>query len=125
MDVTEQMMPELSSHFTVPHGETIRAQGPKRGNLGLFTGCIMSTAYAGVHDATIRVLVRNGYDVTLVSDQGCCGALHVHAGEPEGGRKLARRNVDAFEAADFDAIIVNAAGLWRRTQRIRPSAQGR
>ncbi|HEX3724183.1 MAG TPA: heterodisulfide reductase-related iron-sulfur binding cluster [Nitrolancea sp.] len=110
MAETEQMMPELSPHFTVPEGETIPAQGARRGSVALFTGCIMSTAYANVHDATIRVLTRNGFDVTLVSDQGCCGALHVHAGEPDGGRKLARRNIDAFEAGTYDAIIVNAAG---------------
>jgi len=106
----EQMLPELSNRFTVPHGETIAALGEKRGHVALFTGCIMSTAYASVHDSTIRVLTRNGYDVTLVSEQGCCGALHVHGGAPDGGRKLARTNIDAFESANFDAIIVNAAG---------------
>jgi glycolate oxidase iron-sulfur subunit len=107
---SERMLPELSDRFTVPHGETIGALGEKRGHVALFTGCIMSTAYAGVHESTIRVLTRNGYDVTLVAEQGCCGALHVHAGEPDGGRKLARANIDAFEKAAFDAIIVNAAG---------------
>lgn len=107
---SERMMPNLSDHFTVPHGETLQATGERRGHVALFTGCIMSTAYAGVHDATIRVLRRNGFDVSLVSDQGCCGALHVHAGEPDGGRELARRNIEAFEAGRFDAVIVNAAG---------------
>ncbi|HVX29039.1 MAG TPA: 4Fe-4S dicluster domain-containing protein, partial [Nitrolancea sp.] len=61
----EQMLPELSDRFTVPHGETIVAEGEKRGHVALFTGCIMSTAYAGVHESTIRVLTRNGFDVTL------------------------------------------------------------
>ena len=107
---TEQMMPELSERFTVPHGETIPAVGAKRGHVALFTGCIMSTAYASVHESTIRVLTRNGFDVTLVRDQGCCGALNVHAGDPNGGRKLARQNIDAFELVAYDAIIVNAAG---------------
>ena len=107
---TEQMMPRLSEQFTVPHGQTIHSGSERRGTVALFTGCIMSTAYAGVHEATIRVLNRNGFDVTLVSEQGCCGALHIHAGEPDGGRKLARQNIDAFEKGHFDAIIVNAAG---------------
>lgn len=107
---TEKMMPALSDRFTVPLGETIRASSDRRGHVALFSGCIMSTAYAEVHEATIRVLARNGFDVTLVSDQGCCGALHVHAGEPEGGRALARRNIDAFDDHRYDAIIVNAAG---------------
>ncbi len=107
---SEKMMPELTSHFMVPHGETVHTAVERRGHVALFTGCIMSTAYADVHQATIRVLARNGFDVTLVSDQGCCGALHVHAGEPDGGRELARRNIDAFQLDRFDAVIVNAAG---------------
>ena len=106
----EKMMPNLSERFIVPRGETIAAANDRRGHVALFTGCIMSTAYADVHEATIRVLTKNGFDVTLVSEQGCCGALHVHAGEPEGGRDLARRNIDVFEDTNYDAIIVNAAG---------------
>src|SRR6185436_1154373 len=43
-------------------------------------------------------------------DQGCCGALHIHGGDMEGGRELARRNIAAFEGMGLDAIIVNAAG---------------
>jgi glycolate oxidase iron-sulfur subunit len=42
--------------------------------------------------------------------QGCCGALHSHAGDAEAARALARRNIAAFEATDVDAVIVNAAG---------------
>ena len=106
----EKMMPDLSDRFTVPQGETIPATGERRGSVALFSGCIMSTAYADVHQATIRVLTRNGFDVTLVSGQECCGALHIHSGEPEGGRTLARRNIEVFDDARFDAIIVNAAG---------------
>ncbi|HUZ00916.1 MAG TPA: heterodisulfide reductase-related iron-sulfur binding cluster [Thermomicrobiaceae bacterium] len=104
------LMPNVSDQFIVPKGQTVRAEGPRRGRVALFTGCIMSTAYAEVHEATIRVLARNGYDVTLVGEQGCCGALHVHGGDPDGGRQLARRNVDAFENPYIDAVIVNAAG---------------
>jgi len=48
--------------------------------------------------------------VLLPPDQGCCGALHVHGGDMDGGRELARRNIAAFEGLGLDAIIVNAAG---------------
>ena len=110
MQDAERLMPSLSDDFVVPHGETYPATGERRGRVGLFTGCVMSTAYAPVHRATVRVLRRNGFDVTLLADQTCCGALHVHAGDPKGGRRLARRNIDAFDNPNLDAIIVNAAG---------------
>ncbi|MDI3340400.1 MAG: (Fe-S)-binding protein [Sphaerobacter sp.] len=105
-----KLMPTVSARFVVPSGETMPAQGTWRGRVGLFTGCIMSTAYADIHQATIRVLTRNGYEVTLINGQGCCGALHVHAGDPNAGRALARKNIDAFDNPHLDAIIVNAAG---------------
>lgn len=110
LDQAEQMMPRLSDEFVVPHGETIPAQGEYRGRVALFVGCVMSTAYADVHRATARVLARNGFEVSFITGQGCCGALHVHAGDPDGGRALARRNIDAFDRPYLDAIIVNAAG---------------
>ena len=43
-------------------------------------------------------------------DQGCCGALRVHAGLRQDARKLARRNIDAILDGSFDAVITNAAG---------------
>ena len=78
--------------------------------MALITGCIMSTAFAEVHEATIRVLQKNGVEVLLPPGQGCCGALHTHGGDLDGGRELARINIAAFEGLGVDAIIVNAAG---------------
>ncbi|MGI9044950.1 MAG: (Fe-S)-binding protein, partial [Gemmatimonadaceae bacterium] len=42
--------------------------------------------------------------------QGCCGALHAHAGDLDAARKLARRNIAAFEKSGSQFIAVNAAG---------------
>jgi glycolate oxidase iron-sulfur subunit len=106
----ETMLPPISTRFVVPQGQIFRAEGERRYTVAFITGCIMSTAFAPVHQATIRVLQKNGCDVILPPGQGCCGALHVHSGEMDGGRELARRNVQAFEGLGVDAIIINAAG---------------
>jgi glycolate oxidase iron-sulfur subunit len=42
--------------------------------------------------------------------QACCGALHAHAGDLTGARKLAQRNIEAFEKSGADLIATNAAG---------------
>jgi glycolate oxidase iron-sulfur subunit len=63
-----------------------------------------------VNDATERVLRANGYEVVEVSGQGCCGALHTHAGDAVGARELARANVQALVSAGVDFVAVNAAG---------------
>jgi len=110
LEHADALLPRLSDVFVVADGRFYPAEGERRGRVALFVGCVMSTAYAHVHEATIRVLTRNGFDVVLVSGQQCCGALHVHSGEPELGRELARRNIEALESPYLDAIIVNAAG---------------
>lgn len=110
MTEMESMLPPISQHFIVPQGQTYKAEGTRRYSVALLTGCIMSTASANIHEATIRVLQKNGCEVLLPPDQGCCGALHTHSGDLDGGRELARRNIEAFEGLGVDAIVVNAAG---------------
>lgn len=110
MQDMEALLPAMSDQFIVPQGQVYRAEGERRYVVVLFTGCIMSTAAAHVHEATLRVLQKNGCDVILPPGQGCCGALHTHGGDMDGGRNLARRNIAAFEKLEVDAIIVNAAG---------------
>ena len=109
----EAMLPKFSSTFTVPTGQVYPAEGLQRHRVALLSGCIMSTAFAHVHSATIRVLQKNGCEVVLPPGQGCCGALHTHGGDLDGGRELARANIAALEQGGldgFDAIIINAAG---------------
>jgi glycolate oxidase iron-sulfur subunit len=110
LDETEALLPPMSEHFVVPQGQIYATEGTPRYHVALLSGCIMSTAFAEVHAATIRVLQKNGCEVLLPPDQTCCGALHIHGGDMEGGRELARRNSAACEGGGLDARIVNAAG---------------
>jgi len=82
----------------------------KRGRVGLIRGCVMSVMFGETNLATMRLLNRAGYDVVVPSEQVCCGALYAHGGNLDSARDCARRNIDAFEKAQVDAIIINAAG---------------
>jgi glycolate oxidase iron-sulfur subunit len=73
-------------------------------------GCIANVSFARLNEATVRVLQKNGCEVSIPEEQTCCGALHVHAGLRDHARALARQNVDAILGGGFDAIITNAAG---------------
>ncbi len=110
LDETEQMLPALSGKMLAPKGQVYPAEGQRKYSVALVTGCIMGSAFAEVHEATIRVLQKNGVEVILPPGQGCCGALHTHSGDLDGGRELARTNIAAFEGLGVDAIIINAAG---------------
>ena len=86
------------------------AVGTERLKVALLEGCVQRIAFAGVNDATIRVLAAEGCRVDVPREQGCCGALPLHAGHIEQARALARHNIEVFEAAGVDRIVVNAAG---------------
>jgi glycolate oxidase iron-sulfur subunit len=81
-----------------------------RGRTAILEGCVMRGLYAETNRATARTLRANDYDVVDAHGQRCCGALHAHAGDLEGARRLARANVAAFERSRAAFIAVNAAG---------------
>lgn len=88
------------------------AVGPRRGRVALFEGCVMPEFFGRVNDAARLVLARAGYDVVVPEAQGCCGALHAHAGDLDRAATLARANAKVFgaELAGIDAVIVTSAG---------------
>lgn len=103
------LAPRIPQRFFVPENQRF-AVSAERGTAFLHVGCVMSVAFPGVHDATIRMLNRAGLTVTVPQAQGCCGALLAHAGDLDGARSLAKRNIAAFESSGADVYVVNAAG---------------
>jgi glycolate oxidase iron-sulfur subunit len=81
---------------------------PDGENVSLFAGCVGEGLFARVNRATERVLRVNNLNVSTPPDQVCCGALHAHAGDLEGARELARKNIAAFDSNV--PIITNAGG---------------
>lgn len=81
-----------------------------RGRAAVLHGCVMRGLFAQTNRATERVLVVNDYSVVAAPGEGCCGALHAHAGDMGSARELARRNIEAFERSEADFIAVNASG---------------
>ena len=94
----------------VPRRAYTRRGTGARGTTAILEGCVMRGLYASTNRATERTLRANDYDVVAVEGQQCCGALHAHAGDMEGARRLARVNVAAFERSGAAFIAVNAAG---------------
>jgi glycolate oxidase iron-sulfur subunit len=106
----EAVMPEVKQPIRKKYKNktVIPAKEETKHQVSFLTGCVMDVMFSDINDSTINVLTRNGNDVTIPQKQTCCGALHVHAGDRETGRKLAKQNIEAFENAE--KIIVNAAG---------------
>jgi glycolate oxidase iron-sulfur subunit len=106
----ESLLPAVPNRFFAPAQDVYPAIGPRRARVGLLSGCVMSVLFADLHEATIRVLQRNGCEVAVPAGQTCCAALNLHNGERDRARAMARRNIDVFLGAGVDAIIINAAG---------------
>lgn len=86
------------------------AANGKTPTVALLTGCVQAGLFSRVNEATARVLAANGYRVVNVPGQGCCGALHAHGGALEAARRMALRNVRAFDDVQVDFIAMNASG---------------
>src|SRR5204862_7957856 len=86
------------------------AEGERRARVALLTGCVQSVVFGAHNRATARILAKNGCDVIVPHDQGCCGALNAHAGDHARALEMSRRTIETFEAARADAVIVNTSG---------------
>lgn len=106
----EAIMPEIKQPVRKKYKNhtVISAQGETKTEVSFLTGCVMDVMFSDINESTINVLTKNGNEVTIPQNQTCCGALHVHAGDRDTGRKLAKQNIEAFK--DSDKVIVNAAG---------------
>jgi glycolate oxidase iron-sulfur subunit len=69
---------------------------------------VQSVVFGNVNAATARVLAADGYDVHVPRTQGCCGALHAHAGRLDEG--VSRVRSLERDLAGFDFVVTNAAG---------------
>ncbi len=104
-----RLVPRGGRPFAHLPADTPPAAGVEpRGTVALLSGCAQDRWFHEVNLATIRVLARNGWRVTVPKGQACCGALAAHNGRLAIARRLAKRARHAF--ADADVVVVNAAG---------------
>jgi glycolate oxidase iron-sulfur subunit len=67
--------------------------------VALFRGCVAGPYEADLRSATARLCAAVGVALVEPAGQGCCGALHAHAGDVATAARLAARNARAFAGA--------------------------
>jgi glycolate oxidase iron-sulfur subunit len=106
-----QLAPEAQAPFFFSSiGKVFPAEGQTKHRVALMAGCMQNVFFSRLNEATVRVLCKNGCEVTIPAEQECCGALQVHAGLRTIGREQAQKNIAALESGNYDAIITNTAG---------------
>src|SRR3954454_16431950 len=109
------MVPSRGRPFaTLPSVTDPPAGVATRGTVAVLAGCVQDRWFHQVNLATIRVLTRSGWRVTVPGGQACCGALAAHNGRLGVARRLAARAHHAFQSADV--VVVNAAGCGAHMQ---------
>jgi glycolate oxidase iron-sulfur subunit len=73
----------------------------------IFAGCVMDAWSRPTHRSLARLITATGATYA-VSDGGCCGALHHHAGYADDARQQARRIMESMPGAA--PILVDSAG---------------
>ncbi|MEH6418208.1 (Fe-S)-binding protein [Pseudomonas sp. CGJS7] len=72
------------------------ASAPTTSRVGLFVGCVAQAYENPVRAALARLCAAVGVELDPVAGQGCCGALHEHAGNTEAAQRLGAANRRAF-----------------------------
>jgi glycolate oxidase iron-sulfur subunit len=94
-----QMVPVVNRP---PEGTAIKVKA------AYMMGCMTDFVFPERGKKIINFLTRNGVEVIVPREQGCCGApVYMAAGDFETGRKMADTNVEAFK--DVEYVIVDCA----------------
>ncbi len=120
------MAPEIETPFFFAYyGKTLPAEGERRYRVAFLGGCIANISFARLNEATVRVLQKNGCEVSIPAGPDLLRRAACARGIRDEARKLARRNIDALLEGGFDAIITNAGGCGSTLERIRRAAGAR
>ena len=106
----EALLPRVPVNFLRGLPAHVAPGGRPRRRVGMLSGCVQQVFFQHVNEATARVLAAEGCEVFIPDSQPCCGALMLHSGMEQEAAALARQVIAAFEAADVETIVINAAG---------------
>jgi len=89
--------------------EVTPARNETRYRAGFFLGCAQSLLFSEESAATVRVLSRNGCEVTTPKDAECCGMPAHGYGRLDLVRAAAKHNIAVFDKSDLDVIVTDCA----------------
>jgi glycolate oxidase iron-sulfur subunit len=107
----------IRSGYFAPNGTA------HHGDVGLFLGCFARWLDRQTIQDAIAVLRASGWDVWIPPEQGCCGALHRHAGDSQKADALRAANQHAFAERQLSAVIYVASGCGEEVAGADPRAQ--
>jgi glycolate oxidase iron-sulfur subunit len=97
--------PSIAKPFLRGERAQVPAPATVKHRIGYFVSCGLSFQFPEVVEATLRVLARNGCEITVLNNT-CCGRPAHSYGDLDAARDIARKNVDRLAPAmKLDAIV--------------------
>ena len=90
--------------------QVFQSEGKCIRRVALMTGCAQQVLRPEINEATVRLLTRHGCEVVVAEGAGCCGALVHHMGRSTEAKIRAKANIESWERANIDAVIINTSG---------------
>ena len=100
----------IPSKSSIDRPQVFLSKGNRIKRVALMTGCAQQVLRPEINEATVRLLTRHGCEVVVADGAGCCGALVHHMGRSTEAENQAKANIEAWEKAGVDAVIINASG---------------
>jgi len=102
-DKKHRLLPPLADEpFLQKHS---REEPPSNPSVALFVGCVSNYVYPAIAEATLSIFQHLRISVLIPPEQACCGLMAFGTGITEVDRKLAQRNIEAFEFRDSIPIV--------------------
>jgi fumarate reductase (CoM/CoB) subunit B len=90
--------------------EVIEPDGPLRGEIGFFVGCMFNGRVPQTALDAMEVMKRNGIRVIIPHDQVCCGSPLIRTGQTSFIDDLRRKNIEAFASRGIKTVMTICAG---------------
>lgn len=88
-----------------------------KGRIAFFTGCLLDFVYTDIAKAVVKDLNSLGYIVDMPMKQSCCGCPAQSIGDEENARVLAKMNIEALNAEDYDYVVSACASCTHQLHR--------
>ncbi len=90
--------------------EVIEPDGPVRGEVGFFVGCMFNGRVPQTALDAMEIMKRNGIRVIVPHDQVCCGSPLIRTGQTADVADLKKRNIEAFARRGIATVMTICAG---------------
>lgn len=121
--------PLIGNRHFIPLAETpfhqmIPAMNTQKGRSGIkvafYVGCLIDKFFPKVAQDVVDVLAHHGVGIFMPQNQSCCGIPAISSGDTVTFNRLLRRNLEIFDAENFDYFVTSCATCTSTIKEIWP-----